>query len=109
MKTAIKSILIVGIFYTSLLFGSSSAKLNRVTSILETNVDRGVVNLRSNLSQDEAEALTKLYQQTNGDNWNNNDSWNNTGYECSWYGVFCNSNRTHVTSIYLANNNLSGF
>ena len=38
MKRVIKGILIVGIFYTNLLFGSSSVELNEVIASLKANI-----------------------------------------------------------------------
>ena len=54
------------------------------------------------------EALIKLYQTTNGDNWKRKDNWCSDKPVLSWYGV----SRTVETgryNLYLDSNNLTGF
>ena len=53
--------------------------------------------------------LDHLYQQTNGESWSRDDNWGGaSGTECSWFGVFCNSDQTHVIGLSLAENHLAG-
>jgi len=57
----------------------------------------------------EREALIKLYNDTDGENWHDNSNWlGDPGTECSWKGIACNEDRTHVTEICLENNRLEG-
>jgi Leucine-rich repeat (LRR) protein len=57
----------------------------------------------------EREALTNFYSSTNGPEWINRSNWNGVaGTECAWFGVTCDGTQSHVTSIELAGNNLSG-
>jgi Leucine-rich repeat (LRR) protein len=57
----------------------------------------------------ERTALLTLYTFTNGASWTNSSNWNgDVGTECTWYGVTCNAEGTHVVSISLISNNLSG-
>jgi Leucine-rich repeat (LRR) protein len=69
------------------------------------------------ITQSERDALIALYNSTNGDSWTDNTNWrkpgdplqfNDPGTEYTWYGVFCNAEKTHVTGIQLVNNNLVG-
>ena len=52
------------------------------------------------------EALIKLYQSTNGDNWTNNTNWCSDKPVEEWYGV--SKNEKGEYSINLNNNNLTG-
>jgi hypothetical protein len=69
----------------------------------------------------ERNALIALYNSTGGDQWTDNANWcsatcpasgaptfNTAGTECNWYGVGCDSTKTHVVAIALASNSLSG-
>jgi uncharacterized repeat protein (TIGR02543 family) len=57
----------------------------------------------------ERTVLLNLYTATNGSGWTNSTNWNGPlGTECTWYGVSCDSLKTHVTAVALNNNNLSG-
>jgi Leucine-rich repeat (LRR) protein len=65
----------------------------------------------------ERDALIALYNSTNGDNWTRKDNWrhpsdptkfNDPGTECTWRGVTCNIDNTHVEEIVITNNNLTG-
>lgn len=60
----------------------------------------------------EKNALTELYNATNGPGWTNSHNWNtpNRPDPCvgHWYGVYCNSSKTHVTQLNLPANNLTG-
>ena len=53
------------------------------------------------------EALIKLYQSTNGDNWTHNDNWCSDLPVTEWYGIVYNKkyDRYHLN---LDNNNLTG-
>ncbi|MBS0583076.1 MAG: hypothetical protein JSS42_08240 [Proteobacteria bacterium] len=58
---------------------------------------------------EERAVLNALYAQTQGKNWINNSGWNGLqGSECTWYGVTCDASETHVLSVALPNNNLTG-
>jgi hypothetical protein len=51
----------------------------------------------------ERQALMDLYASASGDTWSFNDNWNGPpGTECTWFGVVCNDDQTHVTMISLA-------
>ena len=52
-------------------------------------------------------ALVALYNATDGDNWTDNTNWLSSEPIGEWYGVTTNSDG-HVTSLKLAENNLSG-
>ncbi len=62
----------------------------------------------------EREALLALYEHTNGQHWTNKANWHENGdfaqygTECTWFGVTCNEEHTHVTKISLPINGLSG-
>jgi len=48
----------------------------------------------------EREALTDLYNNTDGANWTDDTGWlGEAGTECSWHGVTCDAEETHVTEI----------
>ena len=51
-------------------------------------------------------ALEKLFQNTNGSNWNNNEGWLSTSKPCDWFGVTCTNGE--VIQLELTNNQLSG-
>jgi Leucine-rich repeat (LRR) protein len=54
----------------------------------------------------ECEALSALYNQTNGASWTNHTGWLVTSTPCTWYGVTCGGG--HVTRLSLPHNLLSG-
>jgi Leucine-rich repeat (LRR) protein/uncharacterized protein YdeI (BOF family) len=56
-------------------------------------------------SEADSLALVDLYNNTNGDEWNNNENWLD-GPVKSWYGIHVEDGK--VTSIDLNNNNLNG-
>jgi Leucine-rich repeat (LRR) protein len=57
----------------------------------------------------ERAVLLALFTSTNGDAWTNKTNWNGApGTECTWFGVTCNADQSHVTGINLSSNNLSG-
>lgn len=53
-------------------------------------------------------ALEKLFSSTNGPNWQNNTGWLIANDTCTWYGVTCNVDSTHVVEINLFANQLNG-
>jgi len=73
-----------------------------------------VVMCGFSLDPSEISLLKVFYQQTGGPYWYHNDGWSgsNRGYAtepCTdWYGVKCSDDNMHVTSLSLANNNLTG-
>ena len=59
------------------------------------------------IPQVECEALTALYESTNGPSWSNNTGWeDDSSTPCSCHGVTCSEG--HVTQLNLYNNQLSG-
>jgi Leucine-rich repeat (LRR) protein len=59
-----------------------------------------VVGIRGEIPTSERRALIMLYSATNGNHWTYRDNWlGATGTECSWYGVTCDPNGTHVIGI----------
>ena len=63
----------------------------------------------SNIPLQEWHALITFYYETEGDNWQNRENWlRMPGTECSWHGVTCNAEETHVIGINLEDNNLLG-
>jgi len=52
------------------------------------------------IPQSERDALLALYDSTNGDAWIHRDNWGgDPGTECTWWGVTCNGDETHVTGL----------
>jgi len=77
---------------------------NRVDSTFSEKIP---ISILSNFPQIEREALIALYDATDGLNWTNQNGWMGTaGSECGWFGIECNSEKNHVISINLPNNNL---
>ncbi|MCY3543602.1 MAG: hypothetical protein OXH22_06125 [Chloroflexi bacterium] len=58
-------------------------------------------------NQDDIEALTALYNATNGDHWKRNRNWLTDVPVSEWYGVVTDA-EGRVTHLYLSDNNLSG-
>ena len=57
----------------------------------------------------EREALTDLYNSTDGANWTDSTNWlGDPGTECRWYGITCDAEGNHVTAIDLHKNKLVG-
>gem|GEM_PF-3113755 len=64
----------------------------------------------------ERTALLELYDATGGAGWTDTSNWSDAGgtafnvpgTECSWYGVVCNEDGSHVVALNLAGNNLTG-
>jgi Leucine-rich repeat (LRR) protein len=67
------------------------------------------------ISESEREALIDFYNSTDGDNWYQDPLWGGNigwlgerGTECSWGGVVCDENETHVIAMHYRGNNLNG-
>lgn len=57
----------------------------------------------------ERTALTNLYASTDGPTWANRTGWNGPiGTECSWYGITCDAQQSHVVGIDFPGNTLIG-
>jgi Leucine-rich repeat (LRR) protein len=57
----------------------------------------------------ERAVLLSLYSNTKGDAWTVNGNWGGAvGTECTWFGISCDSQLTHVIQIDLSQNNLVG-
>jgi len=77
---------------------------NRVDSTFSQTIP---ISILSDFPQIERNALIALYDATGGTRWTNQSAWMSaSGSECSWFGIECNSDKNHVVSINLANNNL---
>jgi hypothetical protein len=66
------------------------------------------------IPQSEREALIAIYDSANGNDWGSNTNWcvgtcpstgepifNSVGTECTWTGVTCDGNGSHVVGLYL--------
>src|ERR1700736_1888254 len=63
----------------------------------------------ANIPTAERNVLLALYTSTNGAAWATSTGWNGAaGTECTWYGVSCDVTSSHVVSIVLENNKLTG-
>jgi Leucine-rich repeat (LRR) protein len=59
------------------------------------------------IPESESQALVDLYNSTDGENWLYNTNWLKIrGTECSWWGVTCNDDATHIVQIDLCHLNL---
>ena len=58
----------------------------------------------------ERDALLKLYEFTDGNNWRYDKGWKEAaeGTECEWHGIECDDQKSHVVAIDLNYNNLDG-
>ena len=66
-------------------------------------------NDRAELPGSEHNALIDLYQSTLGENWLEQKNWlKDYGTECTWLGVYCDTERYHIQTINLSDNNLDG-
>ena len=61
---------------------------------------------QSQIPQTQCEALTALYNRTNGPSWINTAGWMQNNAPCTWYGVTCAEGQ--VTHLQLPGNRLSG-
>ena len=75
------------------------------------------VNQAYDVPDEEREALMEFYRATGGDNWTRNDGWGSDlpvskwygiGYLTQYYGAVGEPGKQHVSSIEMANNNLTG-
>jgi hypothetical protein len=55
---------------------------------------------------EECQALVALYNNTNGEDWEDNSGWLVAESPCTWFGVICQ--RGHVVELQLYSNHLSG-
>ena len=61
------------------------------------------------IPQTERDTLIAIYNSTGGGSWTDSAGWNGAaGTECSWFGIECDANASHVIGIALAGNNLTG-
>lgn len=65
-------------------------------------------NAASPMPKTECQALVALYNSTEGSHWADQTGWLTTTNPCSWYGVECDDEPGHVTTLYLSNNGLAG-
>lgn len=70
------------------------------------NNDYCSVNNVSEIPLAECTALTDLYYDTAGQNWNNQTNWLQNNTPCNWFGVSCSAG--HVVSVTLDDNRLMG-
>ena len=69
----------------------------------------GAVHVQAAIPSSERQVLVNLYNETNGANWFNSGGWLDVaGTECSWRGVYCDPDQSHVYVIDLPENNLAG-
>ncbi len=63
-----------------------------------------------NIPVEECDALTDLYDATNGDAWMNNMDWYTDVDVCTWYGVTCANftGQDSVIIVSLPGNNMNG-
>lgn len=67
------------------------------------------ISAHAQIPQSERDALTAFYSSTGGDHWLKATAWNSAaGTECTWLGVSCDSAQTHVVSLVMESNNLTG-
>jgi len=63
-------------------------------------------NIQNGILDNDLNALVALYNNTDGDHWNDNSNWLSDEFAGNWYGVTVEGSR--ITEINLNNNNLSG-
>jgi Leucine-rich repeat (LRR) protein len=57
----------------------------------------------------ERAVLVAIYDGTNGAAWRTNTAWKGVvGTECTWAGITCNAEKTHVVGVSLVDNRLTG-
>jgi hypothetical protein len=64
----------------------------------------------TDIPRNECENLVQIYNETNGDEWNNNHLWLKDTAACKWFGVTCgygSDAEIHVKYLNLPNNNLN--
>ena len=65
--------------------------------------------VKSEIPASEKQVLLDIYSTTNGIYWSNNKYWNTTENPCTWYGIKCDTESTHVIQLLLQANNLTGY
>ena len=86
-------------------------KMTKITSaatqVPTSSVASSSTQTASNLdSEADIQALTTLYQQTGGSNWENADGWLSERSPCEWYGITCRG--TKIVTLNLSHNQLDG-
>ena len=114
----LKSLIVFIIFCMAVVFGTASDLPDKAGTADEPALSHTMDNCGvSNIPSSERQALINLYNSTNGDYWTDNTNWRKPGYptqfndpgtECSWEGVLCSSDCSHVIAIYLGSHNLNG-
>lgn len=56
----------------------------------------------------EKAALVDFFNATGGRSWTISSGWCSSADPCTWYGVSCTSDGSHVSTLFLSNNGLSG-
>jgi Leucine rich repeat N-terminal domain. len=56
----------------------------------------------------EIQALTNLFDHTNGRQWKNNNNWIDNNNPCTWHGIVCDNGIAPVSEIRLNDHNLVG-
>ncbi|ETR71102.1 MAG: hypothetical protein OMM_02742 [Candidatus Magnetoglobus multicellularis str. Araruama] len=56
----------------------------------------------------EIQALTNLFDHTNGRQWKNNNNWIDNNNPCTWHGIVCDNGIAPVSEIRLNDHNLAG-
>lgn len=74
--------------------------------ITDLIIERNSIEIRGEVSQVQKDALTAIYNSTNGDSWNNNSNWLSNEPLSTWHGVTVKGNK--ITELNFTNNNLTG-
>ncbi|MBF0452348.1 MAG: hypothetical protein HQK75_16720, partial [Candidatus Magnetomorum sp.] len=62
------------------------------------------------IPESERQALVDFYNSTDGENWQYNTNWlGDRGTECSWWGITCNDDATHVIQMEMRRYNMGNF
>ena len=72
-----------------------------------TSIDEATLTVKIEKEDALREALIKLYNSTNGDNWKHNDNWCSDKPIDEWYGVYYDA-QDNLYTLYLGDNNLTG-
>jgi Leucine-rich repeat (LRR) protein len=106
VSVCLKFLLITGLL-TSLVLTTLPVSVDASTQIVHPNsartFDCGTV---TDVPTTECDALVALYDNTDGDNWNDNGNWLGSTTVSDWYGVTVTGG--HVTHIDLTNNLMNG-
>ena len=73
-----------------------------------TSIDEATLTVKTEKEDPLREALIKLYNSTNGDNWTYNRNWCSDKPIDEWYGIHCINKENSWYSLNLYNNNLTG-